>query len=167
MASFDEHIAQSKCNLDFLEKINRIGDNFIDWQVTTNFYISVHIINAFLAREGNLHFASHELVKDAISPYSRLSQTKLNDSEYTAYVHLKNLSRRSRYLLYQDDPNTNKDKAHYILEKHFIKSFEYLDKLIVFFSKKYSLIFRTITIEYDYKTSPPNLVNFKFAKRGV
>ena len=44
MASFDEHIAQAKCILGFLEKINGIGDNFIDWQVTTNFYVSVHLI---------------------------------------------------------------------------------------------------------------------------
>lgn len=165
MASFDEHIAQAKCNLDFLEKINAIGDNFIDWQVTTNFYVVVHLVNAFIAKEGNLHYASHDLVKDVISPYSRYPKTKLNDTEFLSYVHLRNLSRRSRYLLYQEDPKTDIDKAHYILEKHFMKSFEYLDKLMIFFGNKYSLTFKTITIKFDYTKAPPNLVHFKFSKR--
>lgn len=165
MASFNEHIAQAKCNLDFLEKINGIGDNFIDWQVTTNFYIVVHLVNAFLAKEGDLHYASHDLVKDAISPYSRYPGTRLNDPEFLAYVHLRNLSRRSRYLIYQEDPKTNIDKAHYILEKHFMKSFQYLDKLMIYFGDKYSLTFRTIEVKHDYKSAPPNLVNFKFSRR--
>jgi hypothetical protein len=165
MASFDQHIAQAKCNLDFLEKINAIGDNFIDWQVTTNFYIVVHLVNAFLAKESNLHYASHDLVKEAISPFGRLPNTRLKEPEFLAYVHLRNLSRRSRYLLFQEDPKTNIDKAHYILEKHFMKSFEYLDNLIIYFSGKYSLNFRTLTINYDYQIPPPSLVNFKFSKR--
>jgi len=164
MASFDEHVSQAKCNLDFLENINSNGNKFIDWQVTTNFYVAVHVINAFIAKEGNLHFASHELVKDTISPYSKMPNTRLDDKTYLAYVNLRNLSRRSRYLLNQDIPSKDQDKAHYILEKHFMKSFECADTLISFFSNKYGASFKTIEIKYNYTKNPPNLINFKFSR---
>ena len=68
-----------------------------DWQVTICFYTAVHLINCHLANFG-LQYRKHKDVKDALNPYT-ISPAKLPEDEYSAYISLQSLSRRSRYLV--------------------------------------------------------------------
>jgi len=162
MADYNEHLVQVRSNLKFLGLINANCASHTDWQVTTCFYISVHLVNGFLANEANMHFNSHERVKDAISPDSTTPSTRLDQKTYLSYVKLRNLSRRSRYLCNSDNPNNDIDKAHFILEKHFSKAFEYLDTLMVFFFKKYGDEYKFTEIKFAFVNPTPNCVYFKF-----
>lgn len=164
MADFSSHLAQVNSNLDFLTKINTHCNNHIDWQVTTCFYVGVHLINAFLANEANLHFSSHERVKDAISPNSSIPATRLDDSTYLAYVKLRNLSRRSRYLCNDERPDKDAEQVFKTYEKHYLKAFSQLDKLMIFFFKKYGAPLPTTTITYNFTMPFPPCIYFQFTK---
>lgn len=63
MPRFNEHIEQARHNILFLEFINKSGNDFCDWQVTTCFYIGVHLINAHLSMF-NMQYRKHVDVKD-------------------------------------------------------------------------------------------------------
>jgi hypothetical protein len=162
MADFSSHLAQVKSNLDFLKKINTHCNEYIDWQVTTCFYVGVHVINAFLANEANVHFGSHERVKDAISPNSPITATRLDESTYLAYVKLRNLSRRSRYLCSDERPDKEVERTFKIYEQHYRKSFSQLDKLMSFFYRKYGTELPVTNIKYNFTSALPNCHYFKF-----
>lgn len=164
MADFSSHLAQVNSNLDFLTKININCNNHIDWQVTTCFYVGVHLINAFLAMEANLHFSSHERVKDAISPDSSLAKTRLDDTTYLAYVKLRNLSRRSRYLCSDENPNGNAEQTFKTYEKHYLKAFSQLDKIMLFFEQKYGSTLPKISIRYKFTMPSPRCTYFEFTR---
>ena len=164
MASYTDHLNQVKSNIKFLNSINNHSNDHLDWQVTTCFYIGVHLINGFLARESNLHFNSHERVKDAIFMESINRSTRLDEPTYLAYTKLRNLSRRSRYLCNSEDPNKDILVAHFIYEKHFIKAFKNLDQLLKFFYSKYGDPFPVTKIVYPFSLSTPSLTFFTFEK---
>lgn len=164
MADYRDHLYQINSNLKFLGSINSHCNTFLDWQVTTCFYVGVHLINSFIAREANLHFNSHERVKDAISPNSIVRATQLDEPTYLAYVKLRNLSRRSRYLCNSEDPSRNIETAHFIGEKHFTKAFVYLDKLLKYFYAKYSDPYPVTAITFAFKMAPPNCSYFTFSR---
>lgn len=99
MGNFAEHILQSKNNLDFLAKVNKDINDRWDWQVTVNFYVAVHLINAHIVSKTTKNYLSHNQVSELINPYNGLSVAKLDEETYKSYVKLQLLSRRSRYLL--------------------------------------------------------------------
>jgi hypothetical protein len=168
MAQYPDHLNQVNSNLKFLASINEHSNKFVDWQVTTAFYAGVHLINSFLAREVDAHFNSHERVKHAISPDSSIAKTRLDESTYLAYVKLRNLSRRSRYLCSSEgDPNAEVERAHFILEKHFTKAFIHLDKLLCHFYSRYNDAYEVTTIMYAFNSPTPNCKFFKFQKHPV
>ena len=136
MASFNEHINQSKHNFLFFEKvINMDKTNYLDWCVTICFYVSVHLINAHIAQRANLHYKSHYEVEREINPYNK-SICSLNKFVYLSYKKLSMLSRRARYLLKESD---NNEVAHYIRDEHMIKALKHLDSLITYFCKEHSI----------------------------
>lgn len=108
-----------------------------DWQVTICFYTAVHLINCHLANFG-LQYRKHKDVKDALNPYT-ISPAKLPEDEYSAYISLQSLSRRSRYLVNEKDQNITSPNAFFTYEKHFSKALIHLDKLMQYFDKKYSM----------------------------
>lgn len=136
MAAFDEHIRQVLRNLNFLKETNFKNPSFWDWQVTIAYYTAVHIVNAHLAQVANLHYRTHEDVKNAINPFSPLALGKVNNDIYLAYTKLENLSRRSRYLCH-DDPKQFNETAHLTFDKHFAKAIRHLDKIISYFQRIY------------------------------
>jgi len=139
LASFDEHIKQAKSNLDFLVDINsKIIPNHWDWEVTTCYYTAVHIINAHLAKVGNLHYKTHDQTKDAINPYNQLSPSKLPPDIYLAYLKLEGLSRRARYLC-NEDPKNNDVNQFLTYDKHFGRAIKKLDDLIHYFKGAYGI----------------------------
>lgn len=140
MASFESHTDQAKRNLNFLVSINESQRDFWDWQVTVCFYVNVHLVNAHLARVGDLHYRTHEDVKNAINPYNSLAIGKVSDEIYLAYTKLEGLSRRSRYLCH-DDPANKESGSHPTYDKHFAKAIKQLDKLLNYFGGLYSLDF--------------------------
>ncbi len=159
MAEYNDHLFQARRNLKFLGSINANCGDFVDWQVTTCFYVGVHLVNSFLAKEANFHFASHERVKEAISPDSNY-KTKLPEEQYVAYGKLRNLSRRSRYLCAEnnEDPAT----AHFTVEKHFTKALKNLDNLLQYFNKRYQDEYPTIQITFPFADKVPHCVFFTF-----
>lgn len=138
MASFDEHILQATSNLKFLEETNAKSQSFWDWQITTAFYVAVHVVNAHLAKVGNLHYRTHEDVKNAINPHRPLALGKIDEQMYLCYVKLEGLSRRARYLCH-DSPDNHATIGHITCDKHFTKSIRKLEPLLVYFKNMYTL----------------------------
>lgn len=146
MATFSEHVSQARNNLSFLNSVNdKIVANW-DWQVTICFYTAVHLVNAHIAKKANQHYRSHELVNNALNPFSPLSTTKFTEELYTSYIKLQNLSRRARYLCH-DDPRNRDSKGFLTYDKHFSKSIIHLNNLLEFMSNEYSINFTSIEIE--------------------
>ncbi len=136
MANFNEHLNQAQSNLSFLREINSLSNHYWDWQVTTCFYVAVHLINAYIADKSNMHYRSHEDVAQAINPYNQLSPLKVTDEVYVSYCKLQNLSRRARYLI-NDNMKNRETNGHFTSDKHFIKALKSLDRILDFFIKKY------------------------------
>jgi hypothetical protein len=86
----------------------------------------------------------------------------LDEPTYLAYVKLRNLSRRSRYLCNSEDPKIDVENAHFIAEKHFVNSFIYLDKLLKWFHEKYNDPYLVTEINFNFKSATPNCIYFKF-----
>jgi hypothetical protein len=136
LASFEEHLNQAKSNLVFLDKINVSCNVHWDWQVTTCFYVCVHLVNAHIAKTANLHYRTHKHIEESLTPFNELSITKVDEETYAAYKSLRNLSRRSRYLI-SDKETDSTDRACFTYDKHFRKAVIQLDNLMVYFSNKY------------------------------
>lgn len=150
MASFDEHIAHAKSNLDYLSKINTHVNDRWDWQVTTCFYTALHLMNAHIAKKANKNYLSHTRVDQALNPYG-LSVAKLDEDTYSSYNSLSNLSRRSRYLLTENksqvDTELDIQRQCLTYSKHFKKAIHHLDKILTFFNKEYGSDFEKTTIK--------------------
>jgi hypothetical protein len=158
MASFDEHLEKAKLNLTFLERVCRNESSFWDWKVTISFYAGVHLINAHIANKTGLHYRSHEQVIAAINPNEIMSVCKLEENKYLAYAKLRNLSRRSRYLV--SDKEDNKDtKAFYTYDKHFAKAIKHLDILISYINKEYKQNIQNIEVSC-IELKQNELINF-------
>ncbi|MDP3431910.1 MAG: hypothetical protein Q8T04_02955 [Bacteroidota bacterium] len=137
MASYREHILQAQNNLAFLKGISANLDRpYWDWCVTTCFYVGVHLVNSHIAIKGDLHYRRHDEVSEAISPYNQLSLAKVPDEVYTAYRHLQNLSRRSRYLISEKMGNRGED-AFLTFDKHFQRALRSLDVLLDYITSQY------------------------------
>lgn len=162
MADFIDHIAKVTHNLKILQEVNKINDS-CDWQITICYYTSVHLIDGYLAREGNLHFMSHGLVDSAINPFNQLAVHKLDEELYLCYEKLSNLSRQSRYLCSEqkNKRNDNPEKTYSSSQKHLKKAIINLDKLLRFFSKKYDLNIDKVTLICTEFSSNTNLDFFK------
>ena len=145
MASFNEHIEKVKANLTFLENVCRNEPSYWDWKVTISFYSAVHLINAHIAKKTGLHYRSHEQVLSAINPNEMLSVCKLEEDKYLSYAKLRNLSRRSRYLV-SDQDNITDSKAFFTYDKHFAKAIRHLDNLISYINKEYELNIQEIKV---------------------
>lgn len=138
MPQYNQHIQQAKQNMLFLEYVNSNGNAFYDWQVTTCFYVAVHLVNAHLSLH-HMQYRKHVDVKDALNPLSKKSSaTALPNNEYLAYTKLQSLSRRSRYLVNEKDGNLATDTAFLTFEVHLSKALKHLNTLLFYFSDKYN-----------------------------
>lgn len=146
VASFQEHIAQANHNLAFLAQANQSTPPFWDWQVTTAFYVGVHLINAHLMQKSGLSFRSHQQVDEAINPFSNLVATRLSETDYLAYDKLQGLARRARYL-YSDNRNDKATTAHFTYDKHFARAVRNLDVLIGFVENEYKVKINRISVK--------------------
>ena len=144
MALFDEHLAQAKKNLQFLEVVNQSVQNYYDWQVTICFYTALHIVNAHLSHN-SLQYRQHKDVNYALNPHVVGSISKLPEDEYDAYMGLQRLSRRSRYLVNEKDGNVTNPNAFFTYEKHLARAVRNLDKILVYFNQKYNLNLKSIS----------------------
>lgn len=159
MASFDEHIGQSKSNLLFLAQINSECNSYWDWQVTTCFYIGVHLVNAHLAKKANLHYRTHEAAKNAINPYSVASPCKIPEEIYKSYIKLENLSRRSRYMC-SDVEGAPNYSAFRTKPAHFARTIRHLDKVIEYFKNIYTIQFDKVKIVCPELSKTEPIQNF-------
>ena len=144
MAGFDDHIRQAKGNISILSEFNQKILNGWDWQVTISYYVAVHLMNAHLAKKANLHYKTHEQVKNAL--FNDLSVAKIPDDIYTGYVKLEGLSRRSRYLC--NETSTDQMELTFLTyDKHLKKALKNLDKIILYMSKEYNITFNKVNID--------------------
>lgn len=141
MATFEQHIAQAKKNLSFLGKINDSCNDFWDWQVTTCFYVAVHLANAHISNKAGMHFRTHSDVKYALNPTVQLSLSKFDENEFNAYVKLMNLSRRARYLCHDSPTNLDARIGHFTHDVHLNKAIKNLDKLLTYMENEYKISF--------------------------
>jgi hypothetical protein len=158
VANFDDHFKQAENNLLFLQSINSNTPEFIDWQITTCYYVAVHLINAFIANKGNLHFNSHDKVKEAINPQSRFVNTRLDPDTYASFIALGNLSRRSRYLCHEKQ--IDNEKKHPCEDRHFAQALTHLDALLSFMKLIYAKDFPKTEIVFAFTKKPINLKFF-------
>jgi len=143
MADYQSHFNQAKKNLAFLSEINqKISDNW-NWQVTACYYVAVHLVNGHLAKVANMHYSSHERVKNAL--FNDLSPAKIDEQAFLAYVKLENLSRRARYLCKDTDSKDDKvkepEKTFLTHDVHLKKALIKLDLLMGYFATKYGETF--------------------------
>jgi len=145
LASFENHVIQAKSNIDFLLQTNSAGTKFWDWQVTICFYIAVHTVNAHIAKTANLHYHTHELVKNVLNPYNQLSICAVPINVYLDYTKLEGLSRRSRYLCNHEDAKKDAEISHITFDKHFAKAVKCLDRLLNHFNRLHNTEFGLYT----------------------
>lgn len=144
MATAAEHITQAKRNFKFLEMVSNSSSPNSDWQVTIGFYTAVHIINAHLATF-NLHYQTHESVKNAISPFGNIEGLRLPESIYKAYVKLQSLSRRARYLV--NDSTKENSEASFTHDVHLARALRHLDSIILYYCSRYPATFEKICVK--------------------
>ncbi|MEO7046837.1 MAG: hypothetical protein ABI091_16160 [Ferruginibacter sp.] len=159
MASFEEHIQQAKKNLSFLTVTNLHSQSSWDWQITICYYVCVHIVNAHIAKTADLHYRTHEAVKNALNPHSALSICKIPQDVYLSYAKLESLSRRARYLCHDDKINPNKH-AQFTYDKHFARAIRHLDKIISYFKGLYEFEIEMQKINCPELSKAENINNF-------
>ena len=143
-------------------QINKSAPTYWDWQVTVCFYVGVHVVNAHIAKVGNLHYHTHEAVKNVLNPFNTLSICKLPEPIYLDYEKLEGLSRRSRYLCNETAPSQSVEKSHATYDKHFAKSIKCLDRVLVHFNGLYSIGFGGYEIScVELKKTPLSLFKIK------
>lgn len=153
MASYEAHLNQAKKNLAFLISTNSSNSTHWDWQVTMCFYVAVHVANAHLAKIADLHYRTHNDVKNALSP-TPLSLTQLPEDIYLSYAKLEGLSRRSRYLC-SDSPSSDNEIAFFTYDKHFAKAIKHLDKFLNYFKSIYGIDYGYLPVkcpDLDHKS---------------
>jgi hypothetical protein len=155
LGSFADHIAQSKQNLRILEKINAEIEDSWDWQVTVCFYSSLHIVNAHIVGKTAMNFLSHQKVDDVINPFNQLSLARLPEDVYKSYIKLYQLSRRSRYLLSENQTNnsgTGIQPGCITYSKHLKKAVYHLEQIINFANQNHGFQIAPINIKCpDFK----------------
>ena len=144
MAEFQAHVNQALRNLTTLSKINKFIEDSWDWQVTTSYYVGVHIMNAHIAKTANLHYNTHDKVKNAL--YNQLSPAKIDQNIYLDYGKLENLSRRARYLC-SDTNTTQSTVAHLTHDVHLKRALQKLDTIMEYMAKLHSITFPITDID--------------------
>lgn len=159
MGTFSEHIQQAKDNLQFLSNISTTIDNCWDWQVTACFYSALHLINAHLVKKTKANYLTHNKVNEVINPFNQLSIAKLDEDTYLSYQKLLHLSRRSRYLLGDNEKSNAASikKACKTHSVHLKRSIHHLEKIIEFVNQTYKEEFPAVEIKcIDLKSLPFN-----------
>jgi hypothetical protein len=159
MADFDAHLIQAKKNCRILSQINSTVPDSWDWQVTSAFYVAVHLMNAHLAIADGLHYKSHEKVKNTLF---KDGPCKIDESVYLNYVKLEGLSRRSRYLCSEKKEDTS-EASHLTHDRHLSKAIKHLDAILTYMASIYKFDIELTEIDcIDLKGV--NLNYFKYAE---
>lgn len=120
------------------------------WQVTVCFYAALHFTSAHIENKTGKNYLSHTMINDAINPSFPLSLSKFDDQTYLAYTKLYNLSRRSRYLINENQKNRGAGDTliccltHSI---HFMRAIKYLETILNYMVSNYALSFSTTDIK--------------------
>lgn len=143
MAKFSDHVEQARKNLVFLGQISKHCNKNHDWHVTVAFYVSVHLVNAYLVKEIGINYNSHTETFNAINFANQMSPYRFSEENYLAYRKLYNLSRRSRYLCIDADDKSKGDPstAYLTHSVHEERAVKHLEKLLNFISTKYGETF--------------------------
>lgn len=161
MADFEAHIKQAKSNIYFLDKVDSSISNCWDWKVTVCFYVAVHLMNSHLAKKTTHNYRTHIQVDDALNPLNPLSLTKIDEPTYLAYVKLKKLSRRSRYIIHQDDPKST--SVCMTFDKHFMRAIMNLNIVMEYINSEYNIVFSEVEIDC-IEIKSRNFKYFKYKK---
>ncbi len=162
MANFKEHIEQSKKNFKFLSEISTSLSECWDWQVTTCFYTALHLINAHIVAKTGGNYLTHKQVDAMINPFNTIPVASLTEEVYLSYNKLFHLSRRSRYLLGENNSATKGSliNASFTNSKHLQKAIYHLDKIADYINSEYKEEFPHV----DIKCIDLNGRSFKYFK---
>ena len=98
MPSQREHAFQALHNREFLATFDLDNSPFLDWAVTVIFYTAVHLVEHFLAHQGQ-DLLSHQTRERFISQSADLKPI------WSVYRELKYQSGRARYLVARFQPD--------------------------------------------------------------
>lgn len=120
MAALRDHIAKSKHNEDFYDKVKENLNSFIDWQIISLFYSLVHLVEAYAHKMG-------------ISLYGHKKRNRFVNrllTNVSSEYHV--LYSRSVIVRYRDCTNCNhlKNELNNILYPDFIKVRDTIRSLI-------------------------------------
>lgn len=160
MPSYMQHIEKALSNADFLCMISFQNPQYLDWEVTSAFYSGLHFINAHLA-QNNGFYQTHSKVRSAINPKKGLN-TSVPPKIFFSYEKLKNLSRRSRYLSNDKNPNSASEEAFFTYEIHLEKAIYHLDIIMQFINETYGLEYTKMVINNRVNT---NCIYFEKSKK--
>ena len=79
----------------------------------------MHILYAHLAKSADLHYRTHEAVRNAINPYNPLTLHNIPEDIYSSYAKLEGVTRKSRYLCH--DEYNNKGVNSFLLIKNILR----------------------------------------------
>jgi hypothetical protein len=146
MPEYNDHIQQAKSNLSFLEAINTNNPEFWDWKVTVCFYATVHLVNGHIITTANLHYRTHSEVEQALNFANELSISKVPMDVFLSYRSLKGLSRRSRYLVNENE--SKKDpKTHFTHDVHYGRAIKHLSKIIEYINVQHGEKFKKYNVK--------------------
>lgn len=80
-----------------------------------------------------------------MAPHHPTSPVKVSEEIYITYRKLEDLSRMSRYLFDKKKPDSH--KASFVTEHHTALAIDYLNTMVVYFSKKYTWEFEKVTLK--------------------
>lgn len=95
MPSDKTHLAKAEENYAFLKSINKddwVKKNYPDWYITIIFYVSVHVMDAYLPG-GKLYPTNHGMRRDYLD-----KSLGVSDITVISHKELERLSRIGRYL---------------------------------------------------------------------
>jgi hypothetical protein len=161
MADVQSHINQAKKNLAILSVLNKGANDAWDWQVTAAYYVAVHVMNAHIAKVANLHYSTHDKLKNAL--YKPMSPARIDTGVYVDYGILENQSRRARYLCNDTNAGTSISTAHITFDVHLKRAIQKLDSIMDYMSNKHAILF-PITVVDCIEIKTLSLKYFKYIK---
>lgn len=91
MPSRDEHVLKAEGNEAFAGTIEPTSQARIDWKLVVLFYTAMHYVEAYLAKNMQMHLRSHTTRDSYVSKESNLKKVRVS------YGHLKFYGYNARY----------------------------------------------------------------------
>jgi hypothetical protein len=106
----DEHIKKAQGNETFADSVAPSNQANIDWKLIALFYVAVHYVEAYLAKNLQLHLRSHTTRDNYVGKEPNLKAIRL------AYSHLKYFGYNARYEIDEFTAADVRDASDYLAQ---------------------------------------------------